>query len=86
MFVTLSVTLLVTLLAIPPFYLKDVKVKYDEAVLKKSAPIDHEKAWGILAARTQAAKKREFEKIGKDEILRYIEKQKMDQTPIESIY
>jgi hypothetical protein len=67
-------------------YLKDVKVKYDEAVLKKSAPIDHEKAWGILAARTQAAKKREFEKIGKDEILRYIEKQKMDQTPIESTY
>ena len=67
-------------------YLKDIKIKYDEAVLKKSAPIDHEKAWGILAARTQAAKKREFEKIGKDEILRYLEKQKMDQTPANSAY
>jgi hypothetical protein len=67
-------------------YLKDIRVKYDEAVLKKSAPIDHEKAWGILAARTQAAKKREFEKIGKDEILRYLEKQKMDQTPATSAY
>ena len=67
-------------------YLKDIVVKYDEAVLKKSAPIDHEAAWGILSARTQAAKKREFEKIGKDEILRYIEKQKMDQTPMDSTY
>lgn len=67
-------------------YLKDIKIKYDEAVLKKAAPIDHEKAWGILAARTQAAKKREFEKIGKDEILRYLEKQKMDQTPANSAY
>jgi len=67
-------------------YLKDIKIKYDEAVLKKAAPIDHEKAWGILAARTQAAKKREFEKIGKDEILRYLEKQKMDQTPANTAY
>ena len=62
-------------------YLKDVKVRYDEANLEKEYPIDHEEAWGILYSRTQEAKKREFDKIGRGEILRFLEKQKMDQLP-----
>lgn len=62
------------------FYLKDVKMVYDEALIEKEYPIDHESAWGILYDRTQEAKKREFDKIGRSEILKYLESQKMDQS------
>jgi len=59
-------------------YIKDVKVTYDEAVYERDAPIDHEDAWGILEARREVAKKREYTQLGKLEILRYLERQKMD--------
>jgi len=58
------------------FYMKDVKVIYDIANDKKEYPIDHEEAWGILYTRTQEAKKREYDKIGRDQILRHLERQK----------
>ena len=59
-------------------YLKDVVITYDEALNTREAPIDHEEAWGILTDRREEAKKREFSKIGQLEILRYLEKEKMD--------
>ncbi|OHD37926.1 MAG: hypothetical protein A2Y29_06470 [Spirochaetes bacterium GWE2_31_10] len=60
-------------------YIKDVVVTYDEAVLEREdLPIIHEDAWGILATRREEAKKREFSKIGNAEILRFLERQKMD--------
>lgn len=62
-------------------YVKDVHVTYDEAVLERENPvIEHEKAWGILSARTQEAKKREFSKIGHVQILRFLEQKKMHRT------
>ena len=59
-------------------YLKDVVITYDEALNTREAPIDHEEAWGILTDRREEAKKREFSKIGQLEILRYLEKERMD--------
>ncbi len=59
-------------------YVRDVVVTYDKAVLDKEYPIDHEEAWGILQARTDESKKREYSRIGQGQILKYLEKQKMD--------
>lgn len=60
-------------------YIKDVIITYDKAVLDRdNMPIDNEEAWGILSAKREAAKKREFSKIGQTQILRYLERQKMD--------
>jgi hypothetical protein len=60
-------------------YIKDVVITYDEAVMEREdLPIVHEDAWGILATRREEAKKREFSKIGNMEILRFLERQKMD--------
>jgi hypothetical protein len=61
-------------------YIKDVKVTYDKAVLESQEIIDHESAWGILQARTEEAKKREYSRIGQNQILRFLEKQKMDKS------
>jgi hypothetical protein len=58
-------------------YVKDVTITYDKAVLDDKKIIDHEEAWGILAQRTQEAKKREFSKIGQSQILKFLERQKM---------
>jgi len=63
-------------------YIKDVTVTYDLANEKRDYPIDHEEAWGIIYARNQEVKKREYDKIGRDQILRYLEKNKMDKTPV----
>jgi hypothetical protein len=62
-------------------YIKDVHVTYDEAVLERDdMPIEHEDAWGILEARTTESKKREYSKLGQNQILRYLERQKMDRS------
>lgn len=61
-------------------YIKDVKVTYDLAVVKRDEPIQHEEAWGILQARTLEAKKREYSKLGQSQILRYMERLKMDKS------
>jgi hypothetical protein len=59
-------------------YIKDVVVTYDEAKIKREEPINHEEAWGILAANVEATKKREFSKVGQNQILKYLESLKMD--------
>ena len=61
-------------------YVKDVIITYDKAVLDKEYPIDHEEAWGILQSRTEESKKREYSRIGQSQILKYLEKQKMDKS------
>jgi hypothetical protein len=61
-------------------YIKDVSVTFDDAVIVREEPIEHEKAWGILKDRTEDAKKREYTKLGNNQILRYLEKVKMDKT------
>jgi hypothetical protein len=62
-------------------YIRDVKITYDEAILKRDTEvIDHEDAWGILNDRNEAAKMREYSKIGNQEILRFLERQKMHTT------
>lgn len=61
-------------------YIRDVKITYDDAVIVREEPIDHEEAWGILQARTEEAKKREYSKLGNNQILRYLERVKMDKS------
>jgi len=61
-------------------YFKDVSLTYDEAVLQRTEPIQHEEAWGILQERTVAARKREFSRLGQKQILRYYEQLKMDKS------
>ncbi|OHD06604.1 MAG: hypothetical protein A2086_06690 [Spirochaetes bacterium GWD1_27_9] len=61
-------------------YIRDVNVTYDKAVLDKEYPIDHEEAWGILQDRTEESKKRELTRIGHNQILKYLERQKMDKS------
>ena len=61
-------------------YIKDVTVTYDDAVVVRDEPINHEEAWGILAERTEEAKKREYAKLGQNQILRYLERLKMDKS------
>lgn len=61
-------------------YIRDVQVTYDDAIVVREEPIEHEAAWGILKARTEEAKKRELSKLGNNQILRYLEKLKMDKS------
>jgi hypothetical protein len=63
-------------------YIRDVKVTYDLAVLERDYPIEHEEAWGILQSRTEEAKLREFSRIGQNQVLRFLEKQKMDKSSV----
>ncbi len=63
-------------------YIKDVKITYDEAIYENPDPenvpvINHEEAWGILQDRNEAAKVREYSKISNQEILRFLERQRM---------
>ncbi len=60
-------------------YIKDVKVTYDKAVLELQRDIDDEAIWGILKARQEARRAAELRRLGNMQVLRYLEKQKMDQ-------
>jgi hypothetical protein len=62
------------------FYVKDIKVTYDLASLDSEVIIDHEQAWNILEQKVIEAKKRELSKLGQNQILRFLEKKKMDST------
>ncbi len=59
-------------------YIKDIVVVYDQAVLEGvGADIDHEGSWGILAEREEARRLAEMNKLGNEQVLRYLESQKM---------
>jgi hypothetical protein len=60
-------------------YLKDIKVVYDKALLTAERDINDEAVWGILQARQEARRLAELKRLGNLQVLRYIEKLKMDQ-------
>ena len=60
-------------------YIKDVKVTYDKAVLDLQRDIDDEDIWGILRERQEARRAAELKRLGNMQVLKYLEKQKMDQ-------
>lgn len=59
-------------------YVKDIKVTYDKAVLDLQRDINDEAIWGILRARQEARRAAELKRLGNIQVLRYLEKQKMD--------
>jgi hypothetical protein len=59
-------------------YIKDVKVTYDKAVLSTERDINDEAIWGILQTRAEARRVAELKRVGNLQVLRYIERLKMD--------
>ncbi len=63
-------------------YVKDIYVKFDKAVLDDGTQdIEHEQVWGILAAREKARREAELRRLGNEQVLRYLEEQKMHKDP-----
>lgn len=58
-------------------YFKDVKIIYDLAVTTADRDIDDEALWGIIKKKETARQVREMERFGDDQVLRYLEKQKI---------
>jgi hypothetical protein len=58
-------------------YFKDVKVIYDKAVLDTEKDIDDEAIWGINKQREAAKNTYEMEQFGQNQVLRYLESQKL---------
>ncbi|GHV80204.1 flagellar filament outer layer protein [Spirochaetia bacterium] len=58
-------------------YFKDVKIIYDKAVLDTERDIDDEATWGIINARENDKKAFEMSQFGQNQILRYMESQKL---------
>jgi hypothetical protein len=61
-------------------YVKDIDITYDLAVLETQRDIDDEPLWGILTERQEARKRAELRRIGDLQVLRAIEKEKMDKS------
>ncbi len=59
-------------------YIKDVNITYDKAVLNLQSDINNEQVWGILQQREQSRRDAEFRRLGSIQVLRYLEKLKMD--------
>ena len=58
-------------------YFKDVKVIYDEAVLKTERDIADEDLWGIITKKEKARQNLEMSRFGNKQVNRYLEQQKM---------
>lgn len=58
-------------------YFKNIIITFDKAVLEVERDIDEEAVWGILQAREERKRAAEFERLGQDQVLRYIEQKKM---------
>jgi hypothetical protein len=61
-------------------YVKDIKITYDKALLETQRDINDEAIWGILSARQEARKAAEIKRLGNLQVLRTLEKQKMDKS------
>ena len=61
-------------------YVKDIKITYDKAILDTQRDINDEAVWGILQARNETRRLAELKRLGNVQVLRYLEKQKMDTT------
>jgi hypothetical protein len=58
-------------------YFKDVSIIYDLAVLDTERDINDEAVWGIIQTREEARKVFEMERFGQNQVLRYLEQQRM---------
>lgn len=54
-------------------YIKDVKLKYDFAILPGVDDIDNEALWGILSEREESRRNAEWSKLGEIQVLRALE-------------
>lgn len=61
-------------------YVKDIKITYDKALLETQRDINDEAIWGILTKRQEARKAAEIKRLGNLQVLRTLEKQKMDKS------
>jgi len=61
-------------------YIKDVKITYDRALLGVGRDIEDESVWGILEARQEARARAELQRLGNRQVLRFLERQKLDTT------
>jgi len=61
-------------------YVKDIKITYDKAILDTQRDINDESVWHILQARNETRRLAELKRLGNVQVLRYLEKQKMDTT------
>jgi hypothetical protein len=61
-------------------YVKDVQMKYDQAVLDVQRDINDEEVWGILQERERERREAEFRRLGNLQVLRYLEDQRMDES------
>jgi hypothetical protein len=59
-------------------YVKDVKIVYDKAIMDTTRDINDEAIWGILQQRNEARRLAELKRLGNLQVLRFLEKQKMD--------
>ena len=60
-------------------YVKDIKVSFDKAVLSLDREIEDEAIWNIFQKQEEKRRTLELSRLGKLQVMRYIEKQKMDQ-------
>lgn len=58
-------------------YVKDITITYDRAVLQLQRDIDDEAIWGILQQRESARRSAELRRLGQQQVLRFLERQKM---------
>lgn len=64
-------------------YVKDISVSYDLATLDLQMDINNEEVWGILGERESSRRTAEFERLGELQVLRALERKKMDQVNAE---
>jgi len=60
-------------------YFKDVSLIYDLARLDSTVDINDEAVWSIIQVREEARKTWEMERFGQNQVLRYLEQQRMAQ-------
>jgi hypothetical protein len=61
-------------------YVKDIRITYDKALLETQRDINDEAIWGIITQRQEARKAAEIKRLGNLQVLRTLEKQKMDKS------
>ncbi len=59
-------------------YFKDIKITYDKALISTQRDINDEAVWGILQQRQEARRLAEVRRLGNIQVLRFLEKEKMD--------
>jgi len=61
-------------------YVHDISITYDKAIIDTERDINDEAIWGILQQRNEARRLAELKRLGNIQVLRFLERQKMDQT------